>query len=133
MDFPGAGDEFLRCRMPAEGVIKAQTTIDGLYRPKFWAIAGLLRMTLPPVAPELAARLANYMIDDRARGVLRELAPVLNRHIGTATDEVISGARRLSQVAETYKKHSPEFRRVEIAQYQEMLPAEFGEKYLATC
>jgi methyl-accepting chemotaxis protein len=93
----------------------------------------VFRMTLPPVAPELAARLANYMIDDRARGVLRELAPVLDRRIGTAIDEVISGATRLNQVAETYKKHAPEFRRVEIAQYREMLRAEFGEKYLAAC
>jgi methyl-accepting chemotaxis protein len=90
-------------------------------------------MTLPPVAPELAARLANYMIDDRARGVLRELAPILDSHLGTAIDEVIAGASRLSQVADTYKKHAPEFRRIEIAQYQEMLRAEFAEKYLATC
>jgi hypothetical protein len=41
-------------------------------------------MNLPPIAPELAARLANYMIDDRARVVLRELAPLLDPHIGTA-------------------------------------------------
>lgn len=54
-------------------------------------------MTLPPVAPELVARLANYLIDDRARGVLRELAPILDPHLGTAVDEVIAGAARLSQ------------------------------------
>ena len=63
-------------------------------------------MTLPPVAPELAARLANYMIDDRARAVLQELAPVLEPHLGTAVDEVIAGAARLQQVAEIYQKHS---------------------------
>ena len=61
-------------------------------------------MTLPPVAPELAARLANYMIDDRARGVLKELAPLLEPHLGRAVDEVIAGAARLQQVAEVYKK-----------------------------
>ena len=67
-------------------------------------------MTLPPVAPELAARLANYKIDDRARGVLQELAPVLEPHLGKAVDEVIAGAARLQQVAEIYKKHGSEFR-----------------------
>ena len=73
---------------------------------------------MPPVAPELAARLANYLIDDRARGVLRELAPLLDPHLGAAIDEVIAGAARLQQVAEIYKKHRREFRRIEIAQFQ---------------
>ncbi len=90
-------------------------------------------MTLPPVAPELVARLANYLIDDRARGVLRELAPILDPHLGTAVDEVIAGAARLSQVAETYKRHGSDFRRIEIAQFQALLKAEFGPQYLACC
>ena len=83
-------------------------------------------MTLPPVAPELAARLANYLIDDRARGVLRELGPLLEPHLGTAIDEVIAGAARLQQVAEIYKKHGGEFRRIEIGQFRELLKADFG-------
>jgi len=90
-------------------------------------------MTLPPVSPELAARLANYNIDDRARAVLRELAPVLEPHLGTAIDEVITGAARLQQVAEIYKKHSDEFRRIEIGQFQEMLRADFGAQYMDCC
>ena len=75
---------------------------------------GCPAMTLPPVSPELAARLANYNIDDRARAVLQELAPVLGPHLGAAVDEVIAGASRLQQVADLYKKHSGEFRRIEI-------------------
>ena len=90
-------------------------------------------MTLPPVSPELAARLANYNIDDHARAVLQQLGPVLGPHLGEAVDEVISGAARLQQVAETYKKHSGEFRRVEIAQFQELLRADFGANYLNCC
>jgi methyl-accepting chemotaxis protein len=90
-------------------------------------------MTLPPVAPELAARLANYSIDDRARGVLCEMAPLLEPHICSAVDEVIAGAARLQQVAEIYKKHSGEFRRLELAQFHEMLKAEFGSRYLESC
>ena len=90
-------------------------------------------MTLPQVAPELAARLANYNIDDRARVILQELAPLLEPHLGKAVDEVIAGAARLQQVAEVYKKHSGEFRRIEIGQFQEMLKAEFGQHYMDCC
>jgi methyl-accepting chemotaxis protein len=90
-------------------------------------------MTLSPVAPELAARLANYLIDDRARMVLRELAPVLEPHLGPAVDQVIAGAARLQQVAEIYRKHSDQFRHTEIGQFQELLRADFGEHYLSCC
>jgi methyl-accepting chemotaxis protein len=90
-------------------------------------------MSLPQVAPELTARLANYLIDDWARLVLRELAPLLDPHIGRAIDEVIAGATRLVQVAETYKKSGHEFRRIEIAQARELLKADFGEPYLDCC
>jgi len=87
-------------------------------------------MTLPPVVPELAARLANYTIDDRARHILRDMALLLDSHIGGAIDEVITGAAKLPQVAEVYKQHNHEFRRLEIAQIQELLKAEFGLQYL---
>ncbi len=90
-------------------------------------------MTLPPVAPELAARLANYLIDDRARTVLIELGPVLEPYLGKAVDEVIAGAARLKQVAEVYRNHAPDFRRTEIAQFRELLQAEFGASYLDRC
>ena len=90
-------------------------------------------MVLPPVAPELVARLANYTIDDRARMTLRELSAVLEPHLGQAIDEVIAGAARLPQVAETYQQSGHEFRRIEISQYRELLKAEFGEQYLERC
>ena len=90
-------------------------------------------MTLPQVAPELAARLANYTIDDRARLILRDMALLLDPHIGTAVDQVIAGAARLPAVAEVYKRHGHEFRRIEMAQIQELLKAEFGPHYLERC
>jgi methyl-accepting chemotaxis protein len=90
-------------------------------------------MVLPPVAPELIARLANYTIDDRARMTLRDLSAVLEPHLGQAIDEVIAGAARLPQVAETYQKSGHEFRRIEISQYRELLKAEFGEQYMERC
>jgi methyl-accepting chemotaxis protein len=93
----------------------------------------LLSMTLPQVAPELAARLANYTIDDRARLLLRETAALIEPHIGRAIDEVIAGAVKLTQVAETYRRNGSEFRRIEMAQLQELLRADFGSHYLSTC
>jgi methyl-accepting chemotaxis protein len=90
-------------------------------------------MTLPPVAPALAARLANYVIDDDARRVLCELGPIVEPYLGKAVDEVITGAARLQQVAEVYRKHSADFRRIELAQFQELLRAEFGQRYLDRC
>jgi methyl-accepting chemotaxis protein len=83
--------------------------------------------------PGIGARLANYMIDDRSRGVLKELAPPLERHLGSAVDEVIAGAARLQQVAEVYKKHGSDFRQIEIGQFQEMLRADFGSHYVNCC
>jgi methyl-accepting chemotaxis protein len=90
-------------------------------------------MALPQVAPELAARLANYKIDDRARILLREIAPLIEPCLGQAIGEVILGAANLPQVAETYRRSGGEFRRIELAQYQEMLRAEFGPQYLEVC
>jgi methyl-accepting chemotaxis protein len=90
-------------------------------------------MKLAPVAPEIAARLANYRIDDRARILLREMAPLLDPHLGRAMDQVIAGAAQLQQVAETYRRHGQDIRRIEIAQFQTMLKADFDVAYLDCC
>jgi hypothetical protein len=66
--------DLVRCRLVAERAVKAQTTIHAVYLGRFWPMNGCPAMTLPPVSPELAARLANYNIDDRARAVLQGLA-----------------------------------------------------------
>ncbi len=88
---------------------------------------------LAPVAPEIAARLANYRIDDRARAMLRDMAPLLDPYLGSAMDQVIAGAEKLPQVAAVYKKHGAEIRRIEIEQYQALLRADFDTNYLARC
>jgi methyl-accepting chemotaxis protein len=46
---------------------------------------------------------------------------------------VIAGAARLPAVAEVYKRHGHEFHRIEIAQFRELLKAEFGPHYLEVC
>jgi methyl-accepting chemotaxis protein len=90
-------------------------------------------MSLPQVAPELAARLANYRIDDRARLVLRDMAVWLEPHLESAINEVIAGAANLPQVAALYERQGNVFRRLEIAQFQELLRAEFGARYIERC
>jgi methyl-accepting chemotaxis protein len=90
-------------------------------------------MALPNVAPELAARLANYTLDERARGLLRELAPLVEGLLANAMDQVIAGASNLPKVAATYARHSGEIKRIELAQFRAMLRAEFSPEYLEQC
>jgi methyl-accepting chemotaxis protein len=90
-------------------------------------------MALPQVAPELAARLANYTLDDRARVLLREIAPLVDARLGIALDQVIAGAVNLPKVAAIYAKHSADIKRIEVAQFRAMLQSDFGEHYLECC
>ena len=90
-------------------------------------------MALPQVAPELAARLANYTLDDDARLLLREIAPLVDAHLDAALDQVIAGAANLPKVAAVYAKHAADIKRIELAQFRAMLQAEFGAHYLECC
>jgi methyl-accepting chemotaxis protein len=90
-------------------------------------------MPLPPVAPEIAARLANYEIDDKARLTLQEMRPLVEPELEPALNEVIAGAARLVQVAEIYRRHGHEIREIEITQFRALLSAEFDSRYLEIC
>ncbi len=90
-------------------------------------------MALPHVAPQLTARLANYQLDDRARLLLREMAPLVSGCLDPAFDEVIAGAAQLVQVAPIYAQHGETIRRIETAQFRALLAADFDERYLETC
>jgi methyl-accepting chemotaxis protein len=86
-----------------------------------------------PVAPEVAQRLQNYRIDQRARDLLRSLAPLVEPIIGPAIDRVIASAGTLSSVSALWRQHGAEVRRLEIIQYKALLQAEFDPDYYATC
>jgi methyl-accepting chemotaxis protein len=90
-------------------------------------------MILQPVAPEIAARLANYELDDQARVLLREMAPLVEGELDRAIDQVVAGAARLKAVAVLYERHHGDFRRIEIAQFRAMLTANFDAGYLERC
>ena len=86
-----------------------------------------------PIAPELAQRLRNYRIDEEARDLLRKLAPLVLPVIGPAVDQVIAGAGKLSNVSVLWERHGADIRRIEMAQFEALLMAEFDAAYLATC
>jgi methyl-accepting chemotaxis protein len=86
--------------------------------------------TLPPVAGELAARLANYAIDERARGLLRGLRPIVEPLIEPALDEVIAGTTRLAHVAALWARHGADMKRIEAGQFRAVLSASFDASYL---
>jgi methyl-accepting chemotaxis protein len=90
-------------------------------------------MDLPNVAPEIAARLANYGLDDDARAILRDMVPVLDGEIEKAINQVITGAVNLKAVAELYKKYPNEIRSIELTQLRALLTANFDAGYIATC
>ena len=85
-----------------------------------------------PIAPELAQRLRNYRIDEQAREILRRLAPLVVPVIGPAIDQVIAGATKLSHVSTLWQQYGAEMRRIEMAQFEALLRAEFDEAYLET-
>jgi hypothetical protein len=66
------------------------------------------------------------------RAVLREVGLLLDPHLGTAVDDVIAGAARLSQVAPIYQKHAANSG-IEITQFRELLKANFASDYLSCC
>ena len=70
-------------------------------------------MELPIVVPEIAARLANYGLDDDARRILVEIASLIEPEIEKAIEEVIVKAASLKAVAALYKRYPDEIRRIE--------------------
>jgi methyl-accepting chemotaxis protein len=88
-------------------------------------------MELAEPAPELIQRLRNYRLDDRARAILRDMRPIISPLIGPAIDGVIEGGLKLPHVADLWRRYGAEMRRIEQAQFDTLLLAEFDHRYLA--
>jgi len=88
---------------------------------------------LPAVAGELAARLANYAIDDPARLLLRGMRPYLEPLIAPAMDDVMACAANLPHVAALWAKHGHDIKRIEADQFRAVLSGDFDAGYLARC
>jgi methyl-accepting chemotaxis protein len=85
------------------------------------------------IAPELSQRLINYGLDEHARMVLRQLAPLVEPLIGPAMGDVIAGTVKLPHVADIWRRHGSEMRRIETEQFKTLLRAEFDDAYLERC
>src|SRR4051812_17709294 len=65
--------------------------------------------------------------------LLRQLGPLVEPLIGPAMDRVISGTSKLPHVADLWRRHGTELRRIETEQFKTLLQAEFDEAYLQRC
>ncbi|HXW26287.1 MAG TPA: methyl-accepting chemotaxis protein [Xanthobacteraceae bacterium] len=88
---------------------------------------------LPAVAGDIAARLANYEIDDRARLLLRRLRPIVEPLIDPAMDRARSYAGKLPHAAALWAEHGQEIAQLEAGQFRALLTADFDAGYLERC
>jgi methyl-accepting chemotaxis protein len=89
--------------------------------------------SLPPVAAELAQRLANYGIDEEARVRLRRMLALIEPVIAPAMDRTIADGKRLPHVTALWSAHGEEFQRIETAHLLTLFAADFDAGYLERC
>jgi len=75
----------------------------------------------------------NYQLDEQARRMLRAMRPLIEAELEPAIDEVIAGAARLPHVAELYRRHGDDIRRIELVQFRALLDADFDARYVEAC
>jgi methyl-accepting chemotaxis protein len=85
---------------------------------------------LPPCAPELKARLENYDIDDKARGLLGEIRSQIIPLFDPIFDRVIAGASKLPHVKDLWSKHGQALKLIERVQLDTLLSGLFDDGYL---
>lgn len=90
-------------------------------------------INLPPCAPELDARLANYEIDDRARLLLGQMRNRIMPLFDPIFDRVIEGASKLPQVHDLWSKHGQSLKSIEKDQLDAVLSGLFDHAYLDRC
>jgi hypothetical protein len=89
--------------------------------------------SLPPVAGELAHRLANYGIDEEARLRLRRMLALIEPVIAPAMDHTIACGMRLPHVAALWSAHGEDIKRIEAEQLRSLFGANFDDGYLDRC
>src|SRR2546421_9385 len=90
-------------------------------------------MKPPEMPPEFAVRVANFGLDARARTLLQELWPLVERQLGPALDEFAAGTGRLPHVTGIYSRHRDEIRQIEISHLRELLSGNFDARYYDSC
>ena len=90
-------------------------------------------MSRPELPPEFAPRLASYGLDERARGVLREIGSLIEPAFDSVFDELFAGAARLPHVAPIYARHGHEIRQMEATHFRALLTGKFDVEYHENC
>jgi methyl-accepting chemotaxis protein len=89
---------------------------------------------LSQVAPELAARLTIYELDEQCRAQLAAMGPIIEPHLGVALDGVIARSACLPpDIAAIWDRHRDEIKQIELAQFRALLKGQFDAAYLETC
>ena len=95
---------------------------------------GLPEVALSQVAPELAARLTIYELDDQCRTRLAEMGPIIRPCLEAALEGVIRRAGCLPpDIATLWHQHRDAIQRIELAQFDALLQGRFDAAYLETC
>jgi methyl-accepting chemotaxis protein len=89
--------------------------------------------SLPPVAGELAQRLANYGIDEEARLRLRRVLALIEPLIAPAMDHTIACGKRLPHVAALWSAHGEDIKRIEAEHLRTLFAADFDAGYVERC
>jgi methyl-accepting chemotaxis protein len=89
---------------------------------------------LSQVAPELAARLTIYELDEQCRAQLAAMGPIIEPHLGVALDGVIARSACLPpDIAVIWERHRDEIKQIELTQFRALLKGQFDAAYLKTC
>jgi methyl-accepting chemotaxis protein len=85
------------------------------------------------VHAELTPRLEAYGLDEKARLRLQTLWPILEPHLPAAIDAFIASASKIPQIAETFARHHPRIRELELVHHRHLLCGRFDDAYVECC
>jgi methyl-accepting chemotaxis protein len=81
----------------------------------------------------LETRIANFGVDDRARGLLKETWPVIAPCLEPAIDEVLAAARFLPHIAPIVARNKDLLKRLELSHFEALLGGRLDSDYAESC
>jgi methyl-accepting chemotaxis protein len=90
-------------------------------------------MTKAALPPEIAPRLISYGLDERARGILRKLWPLIEPALDDVFDDFLAATTRLPHVAAIYARYGDEIRKLEAAHMRALITGNFDLDYHESC
>ena len=90
-------------------------------------------MSKPTLPPEIVPRLVSYGLDESARGLLREVWPLIEPALDDVFDDFLAATSRLPHVAAIYQRHGDELRKLEAAHLRALIAGNFDIDYHESC